>query len=56
MHRRTLFGLTPALLSAAAPPARGQGTSWPAERSIRFVVPVTPGGSQDSGAPSWPAP
>jgi tripartite-type tricarboxylate transporter receptor subunit TctC len=30
--------------TAAAPSA---GTAWPSERSIRFIVPVAPGGSQD---------
>jgi tripartite-type tricarboxylate transporter receptor subunit TctC len=47
MRRRALLGLPAALFSVPSPPARGQGASWPAERPIRFIVPVTPGGSQD---------
>jgi tripartite-type tricarboxylate transporter receptor subunit TctC len=47
MHRRTLLWLPATLLPAAMLPARGQGSAWPAERPVRYVVPVTPGGSQD---------
>jgi tripartite-type tricarboxylate transporter receptor subunit TctC len=47
MHRRTLVGLTAMLVPAATRTALGQGASWPAARPIRFIVPVTPGGSQD---------
>lgn len=42
MHRRSLLALGAGLL---ARPALAQ--AWPAERSIRYVVPVAPGGSQD---------
>jgi tripartite-type tricarboxylate transporter receptor subunit TctC len=42
MHRRSLLALGAAVL---ARPAFAQ--AWPAERSIRYVVPVAPGGSQD---------
>ena len=42
MHRRSLLALGAAFL---ARPALAQ--AWPAERSIRYVVPVAPGGSQD---------
>ena len=47
MRRRAFLGLPAALFSVPSLPARGQGASWPAERPIRFIVPVTPGGSQD---------
>ncbi|BDG70934.1 Bug family tripartite tricarboxylate transporter substrate binding protein [Roseomonas fluvialis] len=47
MRRRVLLGLPAALLPIALPRAHGQGPSWPAARPIRFIVPVTPGGSQD---------
>lgn len=43
MHRRSLLALGAAML---ARPALAQAP-WPAERSIRYVVPVAPGGSQD---------
>ncbi|MFZ4409557.1 MAG: Bug family tripartite tricarboxylate transporter substrate binding protein [Paracraurococcus sp.] len=42
MHRRSLLALGAATLVR---PAYAQ--AWPAERSIRYVVPVAPGGSQD---------
>ncbi len=42
MHRRSLLALAAASL---ATPAFAQ--AWPAERSIRIIVPVTAGGSQD---------
>ena len=41
MHRRSLLAL------GAAARAPGLAQAWPAERSIRYVVPVAPGGSQD---------
>ena len=47
MHRRALVGLSTILIPAAALTAMGQGPPWPAARPIRFIVPVTPGGSQD---------
>jgi tripartite-type tricarboxylate transporter receptor subunit TctC len=47
MHRRALIGLPAILIPAAALTALGQDTRWPAARPIRFIVPVTPGGSQD---------
>jgi len=43
MHRRSLLALGAAML---ARPALAQAP-WPSERSIRYVVPVAPGGSQD---------
>jgi tripartite-type tricarboxylate transporter receptor subunit TctC len=43
MHRRALLALAGAAL---AKPAFAQG-AWPTERSIRHVVPVAAGGSQD---------
>jgi len=45
MRRRSLLALGAATLAA---PAFAQ--AWPAERSIRYVVPVAPGGSQDNVA------
>ena len=47
MHRRALIGLPAILIPAAARTAMGQDAPWPAARPIRFIVPVTPGGSQD---------
>jgi len=47
MHRRALVGLPALLIPAAAATVLAQGASWPAARPIRFIVPVTPGGSQD---------
>ena len=44
MHRRSLLALGAGLL---ARPALAQPGAWPTERSIRYVVPVAPGGSQD---------
>lgn len=41
--RRALLGASAAALLAR--PALAQG--WPAERAIRLIVPVAPGGSQD---------
>ncbi|WP_158292245.1 Bug family tripartite tricarboxylate transporter substrate binding protein [Paracraurococcus ruber] len=43
--RRSLLALAGA---AALPlPAMAQGEAWPRERSLRYIVPVAPGGSQD---------
>jgi len=47
MHRRALVGLPAILIPAVALTAVGQDAPWPAARPIRFIVPVTPGGSQD---------
>lgn len=45
LNRRALLALAGA--AALARPAFAQGEAWPRERSIRYVVPVAPGGSQD---------
>src|SRR3712207_201119 len=45
LARRSLLALAGA--AALARPALAQGEAWPHERSIRYVVPVAPGGSQD---------
>ena len=47
MHRRAMIGLPAILIPAVARTAMGQDAAWPAARAIRFIVPVTPGGSQD---------
>ncbi len=45
LSRRSLLALLPAALLAR--PALAQGEAWPRERSVRLIVPVAPGGSQD---------
>jgi tripartite-type tricarboxylate transporter receptor subunit TctC len=45
LHRRSMLALAGA--TALVRPTLAQPGAWPAERSIRYIVPVAPGGSQD---------